>query len=192
MLTPVRVFGTVRDSTGALYSGAVIEVYLNDQMSEATALYGNEMHTVYSGDYGTFEIFLVPSVNSYYTFKIIKETTNVYSKIVPNNILEVPFDSLPDYAPASSRVPLLGDLNKTINTNPVLLPNELVGIFQWHTIIANGTSSVFTAPGQVFLVSLNGVVQSENVDYIRRDINTIDFYNSTPLNEDLISILYRI
>jgi hypothetical protein len=192
----VTVNGTVRDVNGKPYDGALIEVWLNSQMSYSSSLYGNEMRREFSNSYGRFSFQLVPSSfdgkrENYYTFKIVKDTTNIYNKIVNGTLTVVDFDELPDYVPPKQRTPLLGNLNQTINPNPVTLPQELVGMFMWQTLVADGTTSVFSASGEVYFVALNGVVQSSGIDYVKRSTNVIEFIN-TPLAGDLVALQYRI
>lgn len=192
----VEVRGTVRDVDGELYEGAVIKVWLNSQMDYSDSLIGSEIRTVYSNTYGRFRLNLVPSVvdavrENYYVFTIIKDTVNVYKKIVSGNALKVDFDELPDFVPQGLRTPLIGNVNRTTNPNPVTLPQELIGIFQWSQFQADGATNVFTAPGEVSFVALNGIVQSEGIDYIKATPNTVEFI-STPLDDDIIALQYRI
>ena len=196
MVNTVRVNGVVRDVTGRPYDGALIEVWLNSQMSYSSSLYGNEMRREFSNSYGRFSFDLIPSSfdgkrENYYTFKIVKDTTNIYNKIINGTLPVADFDSLPDYIPPKQRTPLLGNLNQTINPNPVTLPQELVGMFMWQTTMADGTTSVFSGAGEVYFVALNGVVQSSGIDYVKRSTNVIEFIN-TPLAGDLIALQYRI
>lgn len=192
----VTVIGTVRGVNGLPYEGALVEAYLNSQMSYDTSLYGNEVVRTFSNTYGRFSFSLIPSSydsdrENYYTFKIIKDTTNVYRKIVRGVSSTVNFEDLEDYIPPGQRAPLLGNLNQGMNNNPITLPQELVGSFIWNTTQANGVTSVFSAQNEIFFVALNGVVQSPGVDYIKRSPNVIEF-NNTPLSGDLVSIQYRL
>lgn len=192
----VEVTGTVRDVDGELYEGAVVRVWLNSQMDYSDSIVGNEVRTVYSNSYGKFRLNLVPSVvdsvrENYYVFTIIKDTINTYKKIINGSALKVDFDELPDFIPRDLRTPLLGNINRTSDPNPIALPQELIGIFQWTTTTADGSVNVFTAPGEIAFVALNGVVQSGGVDYIKQAPNVVEFI-STPLPDDLIAIQYRL
>lgn len=192
----VTVLGVVRDVDGMPYEGALIEAYLNSQMSYDTSLYGNEVVRTFSNTYGRFSFNLIPSSydsdrENYYTFKIIKDTTNTYRKVVRGNVSVVNFEDLEDYLSPGQRAPLLGNLNQGMNPNPITLPQELVGSFIWSTSQANGTTSVFSAQNEIFFVALNGIVQSPGIDYIKRSPNVIEF-NNTPLAGDLVSIQYRL
>jgi len=192
----VAVTGTLRDVDGKLYEGAVIRVWLNSQMNYSNSLMGNEIRTVYSNSYGRFRINLVPSVvdaerENYYVFNIIKDTVNTYKKIINGSALKVDFEDLPDFIPQGLRTPLIGNINRNVNPNPITLPQELIGIFQWSQFQADGATNVFTAPGEVSFVALNGVVQSEGIDYIKQAPNIIEFI-STPLVDDIVALQYRI
>lgn len=195
-ITTVTVKGTVRDVNGDLYEGALIEAYLNSQMSYSSSLYGNEMLRTFSNSRGVFSMDLVPSSfdgrrENYYVFKIVKDTTNVYKKIVTGHALEVDFSTLPDYISPGMRTPLIGNINKHTNVNPITLPQELMGMFMWLSVLADGDTGVFSAPGEIYFVALNGVVQTPQVDYEKRDINVIEF-NNPPVAGDLVALQYRI
>lgn len=192
----VKVRGLVRDATGEPYEGAVIEVWLNSQIAHNSSLYGNEIRRDFSNSRGIFTFNLVPSSidgerENFYTFKIIKDTTNIYNKIINGSLPVVNFDELPDYIPPRQRTPLLGNLNRHANVNPITLPQELVGLFTWQVQTADGETAVYSAPGEIYFVALNGVVQSSSIDYVKRSSNVIEFIN-TPMAGDLVSIQYRI
>lgn len=192
----VTVNGTVRDVTGSPYEGALVEVYLNSQMGYSSSLYGNEFQRTFTNAYGRFSFELVPSSfdaarENYYVFRIVKDTTNIYSKIINGTLPVVEFSDLPDYIPPRQRTPLLGNLNRNTNVNPITLPQELVGMFMWTSTQADGATSVFSAPGEIYFVALNGVVQSSSIDYVKRSTTVIEFIN-TPLSGDLVAIQYRI
>lgn len=194
--TIVTVNGTVRDMTGEPYEGALVEVYLNSQMSYSSSLYGNEFKRAFTGATGRFSFELIPSSfdgarENYYVFRIVKDTTNIYKKIINGSLATVDFSDLPDYVPPRQRTPLLGNINRTTNVNPITLPQELIGMFMWTSSEADGTQSVFSAAGEIYFVALNGVVQSSSVDYIKRSTNVIEFIN-TPLAGDLVALQYRI
>lgn len=197
--TTVKIRGYVRNSVGTPYEGAVIRVYAQYQMNASSSLIGNEIATLFSDIYGKFELNLVPTSSdlvheNYYLFYIIKDNTTVYKKMVP----EVPttdqpieFDALPDYLAPSQRTPLLGNLNKTISTTPVQLPSDLVGIFKWEPFIADGTQTIFTAPGDIYLVAVNGQLQTENADFMFLNTKSVQFYTA-PNNGDTVTLQYRI
>lgn len=196
MAVTVTVNGTVRDVNGAPYEGALVEVYLNSQMSYDMSLYGNEFQRTFTGATGRFSFDLVPSSfdgkrENYYVFRIVKDTTNIYKKIVNGSSLVSDFLELPDYIPPGQRTALLGNLNKTASPNPITLPQELIGMFMWTSVQADGGSGVFSAPGEIYFVALNGVVQSATIDYVKRDTNVIEFIN-IPLAGDLVALQYRI
>lgn len=182
--------------TGEPYEGALVEVYLNSQMSYSSSLYGNEFKRTFTGATGKFSLELIPSSfdgqrENYYVFRIVKDTTNIYKKIINGSLPVAEFSDLPDYVPPQQRTPLLGNLNRHTNVNPITLPQELIGMFMWTSSQVDGTQSVFSATGEIYFVALNGVVQSSSVDYIKRSTNVIEFIN-TPLAGDLVALQYRI
>jgi len=194
--TIVTVHGTVKDVSGEPYEGALVEAYLNSQMSYSSDLYGNAFKRTFSNSLGRFTFDLIPSSfddqrENYYVFRIVKDTTNIYKKIISGSLPVVDFADLPDYVPPRQRTPLLGNINRHANINPITLPQELIGMFMWTSTQADGDTSVFSAPGEIFFVALNGVVQSSSIDYVKRSTNVVEFIN-TPLAGDLVAIQYRI
>lgn len=200
----VTVVGYINNLDGTPYEGAIVEAYLNSQMTYDGAIYGNEIYRTVSNSYGKFELDLVPSVvdsdtENYYVFKIVKETTNTYRKIIQATAGEVEFNGLSDFIPRGKRAKLIGDLNNTINPNPVVLPSELMGLFTWQVTVADGDTSSFSAPGEIFLVAVNGVVAatgsgvggSDNYDYVKTSNYDIEFYVK-PLTGSVVAIQYRI
>lgn len=196
MSKTVTVTGVIRDASGNLYEGAVVEAYLNTPLKYDGVIYTNEVIRTYSDKYGRFYLDLVPSVydqenENFYTFKFIRGTIVSERKIVPGNSPVIEYESLVDYIPQGLRTPLLGNLNQTDNPNPVKLPQELIGLFSWTSFTADGSTNVFTTPGEIFIVALNGIVQSSPADYVKRSPNTIEFV-STPIDKDTVSIQFRI
>jgi len=194
--TPIQ--GVLRDAQGLLYEGALIEVYLNTQMIYSGATIGNLADRTYTNSYGTFYLNLSPSTSdavreNWYTFKIVMDTTTYYNKIVPSSLSVINFDNLTDYIMPALRTPLLGGLNKNINTSPVTVPNDYAGTFTWEAFTADGATRIFTAPGDIYLVALNGVLQSPGTtgDYVLLNANTIEF-NIAPALNDLVLIQYKI
>lgn len=196
MITTVTVTGTVRDVTGAIYEGAIVEAYLNSPMQYDGVLFANEAKRTYTDSYGKFYLELVPSVldsdnENYYHFKITQGITTTYKKIVPGNAATLNFDDLASFTPKGLRTPLLGNINQTVDPNPVTLPQELLGLFSWTSFPADGATNVFSAPGEIYIVALNGVIQSSPVDYVKHTPYTIEFV-STPMNGDTVAIQFRI
>jgi hypothetical protein len=195
MISTVRVTGTIRDASGTLYEGAVVEAYLDSPLLYNGVVYSNEVLRTYTDSYGKFYFDLIPSVydadkENFYHFKIIQGTTTTYQKIVPGNNQLFEFETLADYTPQALRTPLLGNINHTVNPNPVTLPQELVGMFAWTSFHADGNTNVFSAPGEIYIVALNGIIQSSG-DYTKQAPNIIEFV-STPLSGDLVAIQFRI
>lgn len=187
----VTIQGTVRDIYGELYEGAVIEVYLQNQMTYSDALIGNAIYKAYSNSYGKFSLKLVPSVVSsgnYYVFKIIKDTVNFYKKVVSGSPSIQNFDALPDYLPTTFQPTYIGDSG---TQNIQTLPSDLTGIFQAIQYNGDGVLTLFSAPGEIFFVARNGVVQSEGFNYLKQGSDSIEFLQP-PESSDLIAIFYRI
>lgn len=196
-ITTVRVSGTVRDMNGSPYEGAIVEVYLNSQISYSNSLVGNEVHRTYTDAYGRFDFDLIPTTLSnvsenHYVFKVIKDTVNIYKKTLGTGSSDLDFESLPDYVPPGQRTQFIGD-SPSYGPNLIIAPTSYSGIYQWKTFDSDGTSKIFSTPtgSVVYIVSLNGVLQSPNVDYFKRSDNVIEFY-STPLSGDLVAIQYQI
>lgn len=192
----VTITGTLRNLDGTPYKGAIVEAYLNSQMNYDGSIYGNEIFRTVSNIYGKFELDLVPSTvdstrENYYVFKIVKETTNTYRKVVPSTNLSMDFENLLDFIPQNKRVKLIGNANHGLNPNPIILPPELIGMFVWQAVEANGTQVNFTVSGEVYIVAVNGVLVSPSIDYVKTAPNSIEFY-APPLNGDLVSIQYRL
>jgi len=189
----VTINGTIRDIYGELYEGAVIEVYLENQMAHSDSLIGNAIFKTYSNSYGRFSLDLVPSdVDSrggnYYVFKIIKDTVNYYKKVVPSVLTAQDFEDLPDYVASNMYSPTIG---RTGTNGTQTLPENLGGIFQAATFNGDGSTQLFTAPGEIFFVARNGVVQSEALDYVKQGTDTIEFF-SAPEEDSIIALFYRI
>jgi len=197
-ITTTLVQGVIRDGQGELYEGALVEAYLNTQMVFSSATIGNLVHRVYTDSYGSFALHLVPSTkdasrDNWYTFKFVQDTTTFYNKIVPESVAAMNFENLVDYIYPAQRTPLLGGLNNNINTTPVIVPSNYAGTFTWKAFTADGATRIFTTPGDIYLVALNGVLQSPGAggDYILLNANTIEFSIAPQLN-DLVLIQYKI
>lgn len=193
----VTVVGTIRDVNGKPYQGALVEAHLQSQMGYNTSLYGNEMVRTFSNAYGRFSFQLIPTSfdterENYYVFKVVKDTINFYRKVINGTASPVDFESLPDFIPPGQRPPLLGSMGKPGQFNPITVPHQdLVGMFMWHIVEGNGEQAVFTVPGNVYFVALNGLMLSPNEDYIRRGANVIEF-TYIPAVGDRVAIQYRI
>ncbi len=110
----VRINGVTRDTSGDIYSGAIIEYWLNSPIGYCGSLYGNGAQRVYSNAFGRFSFEVIPNSvsedpESYYTFKVVKDTTNVYHKIVDGSLPEVNLEDLPEYIPPWMRPVFLGE-----------------------------------------------------------------------------------
>ena len=196
-ITTVRVFGTIRDVNGSPYEGAIVEVYLNSQISYSGALIGSEVVRVFTDAYGRFDFDLVPTAFSnvsenHYVFKITKDTVNIYKKTLGTGQSEIDFENLPDYVPPGMRTQFIGDAS-AYSPGVVIAPTSYAGIYQWKTYEADGATKIFSTPAGsiVYIVSLNGILQSPNGDYFKRSDSVVEFY-AAPLSGDLVAIQYQI
>ena len=195
-MNSVLVTGTIRSSSGKPYEGAIVEAWLNSQMARGGSIFGNEIMKTFSNSFGRFSLAVVPSANdqdreNYYTFRIVKDTINTYKKIVSGASPIARFDELPDYIPRAQRVQLLGNVNRTVDPNPVVLPQNSLGMLTWKTAVADGIMRSFSTSGEIHLVALNGVVQAIGIDFVKRSPNTIEFA-TIPRLGDLIAIQHRV
>lgn len=190
-----KVVGSIRNALGKPYEGALVKVYLSAPMVVTDNTVGTELISVFTNSYGKFEINLVPTESSeknseiYYTFEIIKENTQYYKKIVPKNDYAIDFEDLPDYVPFGKRPIYIG--RDPSGTAPTQIPVDLTGIFKWTVFDGDGITVEFVAPGEIALVSLNGVLLLENIDYEKTKFNTVRL-DEAPNSGDIIGIQYRI
>jgi len=192
----VTVTGTVRDINGELYEGAVIEIFLMNQLFNAENLIGNAVQTVYTNSYGRFSVTLVPTdvdlaSENYYVFRIIKDTVHTYQKLVRSAPATQLFDDLENYVPGGSKLPMIGGNGLQGSTMYQELPNNLEGIFQAYQVNGDGNTKQFVAPGEIFFVAVNGIIQSETIDYTKQGRETIEFFEA-PREGNLVAIFYRI
>lgn len=192
-----RVKGSFRDSLGNPYEGASVKIYLSYPMKYSDNIVGNQLVHLYTNSYGVFEVDLVPSAedevnpNNYYVFEIIRETTSIYRKIVPYSATTLEFEDLADYTLPSQRTLYIGRGNDTETVSTTSVTVDLTGTFKWTNFDGDGTTKVFVAPGQVALVSLNGVLLIEGIDYQKTKYDTVSL-DEAPGSGDILSIQYKI
>ena len=196
-ITTTRVIGSLRNALGEPYEGAVVRVYLASAMKYSDNIIGTELLVTYSDSYGKFYLDLVPSsadesnLDNYYVFEIIKETTQFYRKYVPQSVSSIDFEDLVDYIPESQRTLYIGrnPYGTTSSTEQVRV--DLTGIFKWTNFDGDGTTKEFTAPGEIYIVSLNGLLLLKDVDYQKTKIDTI-VLDEAPNSGDILGIQYKI
>lgn len=104
-----RVVGTIRNTDGTPYEGALVEAYLNRQYVGSNSLYGNESLVTFSDSYGRFYLELVPTIEgTFYTIKITKNTVSEYQRLVPDTDGDVNFEDLEVYSIANDPKNFIG------------------------------------------------------------------------------------
>jgi hypothetical protein len=190
-----KIIGNLRNAFGKPYSGALIKVYLASPMVVTDNIVGTELLSVFSNSYGRFEMSLVPSgadernAENYYIFEIIKENTQYYRKFVPIATTTLDFEDLPDYILPGQRTLYIG--RDSSGSSPSQITVDITGIFKWTTFDGDGTTKSFTAPGEIFIVSLNGLLLLENIDYQKTKFDTINL-DEAPKIGDILGIQYKI
>ena len=187
----VTVAGEIRDIYGHLYEGAVVEVYLHNQMSHSESTIGNAVYKTFSNSYGKFSLDLVPSDvvdGNYYVFKIIKDTINTYRRVVTSVPSLQKFEDLQPYVPQALKTNYIGNVDAKIEQT---IPTDVEGVFQANQFQGDGVTKVFQSPGQIFFVTVNGIVQSESIDYVKQPNDNIEFF-SAPDEDSIIAIFYRL
>lgn len=193
-LTTVR--GTLRNAFGKPYEGAVIRVYLNSPLYYQGNIIGTEMLETFSNSWGVFELDLVPTSmdeknsENYYVFEIIKDNTQVYRKFIPQTDKVIDFDSLEDYVSPGLRTLYIGR-DQSGRSAVSQIKVDLTGIFKWTNFDGDGTTKSFTAPGEVFIVSLNGLLLLETIDYEKTSFDTVRL-DEAPNSGDILGIQYKI
>jgi len=192
----VTVTGTVRDNHGELYEGAVIEIFLRNEMFNSENLIINAVETAYTNSYGRFSVDLVPSdvdlaTENFYVFRIIKDTIQTYLKVVRSYPETQLFDDLENYVPGSLQQQAIGSSALQGGIMGQSLTGGLDGIFQAHQVNGDGNTKTFVAPGEIFFVAVNGIIQSEGIDYNKTGRETLEFFEA-PREGNLVAIFYRI
>lgn len=195
-ITTTRVKGSLRNAFGQPYEGAVIKVYLASAMKYSDNIIGSELLSAYSDSYGKFYLDLVPSsadeenLDNYYVFEIIKETTQFYRKYVPQSASSVDFEDLVDYVPEGQRTLYIGrDASGKSTSEQIKV--DLTGVFKWTIFDGDGSTKEFTAPGEIFIVSLNGLLILEGIDYTKSSFN-VALLDEAPNSGDILGIQYKI
>lgn len=195
-ITTTRVTGSIRNVLGRPYEGALIRIYLASAMKYADNIVGTEVVSVFTDSYGKFYVDLVPSgedeLNSenYYVFEIIKDTTQIYKKFVPASTTALEFEDLVDYVHPEQRTLYIGrDPSGRAPAGQITV--DLTGIFKWTVFDGDGTTREFTAPGEVYIVSLNGLLIVETIDYTKSSFDTV-LLDEAPESGDILAIQYKI
>jgi len=190
-----KVIGYLRTALGTPYEGALIKVYLSSPMVVTDNIVGTEILSTFSNSYGRFEVNLVPtgaderSPDNYYVFEIIRETTQYFRKKIPISITPLDFEDLVDYLSPSQRTPYIGrDDSGSVSAQVAI---DVTGIFKWTTFDGDGNTKSFTAPGEVFIVSLNGLLLFKNIDYQKPKFDTV-ILDEAPQVGDILGIQYKI
>jgi hypothetical protein len=197
MFNTTKVIGTVRNAMGIPYEGALIRVYLSTPITASNSIVGTELFNTFSNSYGKFEINLVPNSadtlgnSSYYVIEIIKENTQVYRKIVSASATPVRLEELPDYVPPGQRPVYIGRDSSAGSSSGSSVRVDLTGIFKWTNFDGDGSTKTFSAPGEIYIVVLNGLLLMEGIDYTKSVIDTIVF-NTAPNNGEIIGLQYKI
>lgn len=192
-----KVKGSLRDFEGNPYEGALVKVYLANPMKYSDNIIGNQSISVFTNSYGVFEVNLIPSesdeLNSdnYYIFEITEETTFVYRKIVPVSSATLEFEDLEDYVLPSQRTLYIGRGNDSSPVSSSQIQVDLTGIFKWTTFDGDGTTKSFTAPGSVYIVSLDGILLIEGIDYEKTRYDTVAL-DEAPESGNILAIQYKI
>lgn len=195
-ISTTRINGVLRNAFGQPYVGAVIRAYLSSPMEYSDNIIGTEVLTTHSNSYGQFHMDLVPTsfdqINSenYYVFEIIKDNTQVYKKLVPSSMVPLDFEDLTDYILPKQRTLYIGR-DSTGRLTPEQIKVDILGTFRWITFDGDGFKNNFSAPGEVFIVSLNGVLIVEGIDYQKPDFDKI-ILDETPRSGDILGIQYKI
>jgi hypothetical protein len=190
-----KVVGYLRTALGTPYEGALIRIYLASPMVVTDNIVGTEILNTFSNSYGRFEVNLVPTgadernPENYYVFEIIRETTQYFKKLIPASSVTLEFEDLPDYLSPGER-PLYIGRDKNGST-PTQVKIDVTGIFKWTTFDGDGTTRTFTAPGEIFIVSLNGLLVLESIDYKKIRFDTVEL-DEAPNSGDILGIQYKI
>jgi hypothetical protein len=190
-----KIIGRLRNAFGKPYEGAVIKVYLAAPMVVTDNIVGTELLSTFSNSYGIFELDLVPSgadernAENYYIFEIIKENTQYYRRFIPVSSIPLDFEDLPEYVLPGQRPLYIG--RDSSGSSPSQVTVDVTGIFKWTTFDGDGTTKSFTAPGEIFIVSLNGLLLLENIDYQKTKFDTVTL-DEPPKTGDILGIQYKI
>jgi hypothetical protein len=190
-----KVVGYLRTALGTPYEGALIRIYLASPMVVTDNIVGTELLSIFSNSYGRFEVNLVSTgadernSENYYVFEIIRETTQYYKKLVPATNITLDFEDLPDYVLPGQRPIYIGRDGSTPSSSQVRV--DVTGIFKWTTFDGDGTTKTFNAPGEIFIVSLNGLLILETIDYKKIRFDTVEL-DEAPNSGDILGIQYKI
>jgi hypothetical protein len=190
-----KVVGYLRTALGSPYEGALVRIYLSSPMVVTDNIVGTELLKTFSNSYGRFEVNLVPTgadernSENYYVFEIIRETTQYFKKIVPVSSVPLDFEDLSDYLSPGERPLYIGREKVTGGSSQVKI--DVTGIFKWTTFDGDGTTRTFTAPGEIFIVSVNGLLVLESIDYKKIRFDTVEL-DEAPSSGDILGIQYKI
>lgn len=190
-----KVIGYLRSALGKPYEGALVKVYLASPMVVTDNIVGTEVLSTFSNSYGRFEVNLVPTgadernSENYYVFEIIRDTTQLFRKFIPVSSVPLDFEDLPDYLFPGQRPVYIGRDGK--GSAPSQISIDVTGIFKWTTFDGDGSTKSFTAPGEIFIVSLNGLLLLENIDYQKTKFDTVTL-DEAPKTGDILGIQYKI
>lgn len=196
-VSTTKIKGSLRDSQGKPYEGALIKIYLSNSIEYPDDIVGKQIASIFTNSYGVFQISLVPTLrdgetssDTYYVFEIIEETTTIYRKVIPYSSTTLNFEDLEDYVLPSQRTLYIGRGSDTDSPSGVSVDIDLTGIFKWTSFDGDGTTTTFIAPGQISIVSLNGILLIEGIDYSRSRYDTV-VLDDAPGSGSILSIQYK-
>lgn len=195
-INTTKITGSVRKISGEPYEGALVKVYLSSPMKFSDNIVGTEVMSTFTNSYGKFFLDLVPSeedeesLENYYTFEIIKDTTQIYRKVVPDSDKALDFEDLEDYIhPEQRTLYIVRDPSGKAPDKQIQV--DLTGIFKWTTFDGDGTTKEFRAPGEIHIVSLDGLLILEGIDYEKPSFDTV-LLDEPPQSGDILAIQYKI
>lgn len=208
MVNRTQIHGKVRGTDGVVYEGAIIDIYLNKPKFYEDAYVSNNVLRTYTNSYGNFSFKLVPnSADDYYTIRILYDNDVNYNVKVPVSSNNLNLLQLEKWVSPSRRIPLIGggfgffqngvlvtgglDLGGSFIPQPTLPPFVNT---QFVTVFGNGSQTTFSAPGTILKVYINGLIQTEGIDFSRVSSNTIQLLSTyfIPDTNDTVTIEYGV